>query len=102
MLYPVEIDDNLYSSCKRCGFREEFVDSIVETHIYGENLSKMEIPTNVIYDNTLCRTIHKKCPNPECITHKKPELQEAVFVNDKDTLIVTYICVHCKKMWKLS
>jgi DNA-directed RNA polymerase subunit M/transcription elongation factor TFIIS len=101
-LYLIEDNEKLMNLCNDCGFKEEFTDSIIEKRVYKTSqVTDTEKNKYLIYDNTLPHTIHKICPNQECPVKKDdPNLQEAVFITDKVTLKITFICKHCNTEWK--
>jgi DNA-directed RNA polymerase subunit M/transcription elongation factor TFIIS len=102
-LFPTEEDDNLWNKCMECGFKEEYIQSIIEKKMYKGKENHVDDNNKfLIYDPTIPRTIHKQCPNKNCISIKNPELQEAVFIQDPVTVKLTYICVNCNTEWKYS
>jgi len=102
-LFPVEEENKLWNKCIDCGFREEYNVSIIEKTIYkGKETVSNDNNKYLIYDNTIPRTTQKQCPNKNCISVSKPELQEAVFIQDPVTIKLTYICVNCNTEWKYS
>jgi len=102
-LFPIEEDNHLWNKCIDCGFKEEYNDSIIDKKNY-KNKDTVSVDNNkfIIYDPTIPRTIHKTCPNKNCISLEKPELQEAVFIQNPVTIKLTYICVNCNTEWKYS
>lgn len=102
-LFPIEENDNLWNKCMECGFKEEYTNSIIEKKNYkGKEILVADNNKFLIYDPTIPRTIHKVCPNKNCISVEKPKLQEAVFIQDPVTVKLTYICVNCITEWKYS
>ena len=102
-LYPLEDEDKLYLSCQDCGFKEIFEGSVVEKKnfkIKSANLTKNI--QYLIYDDTLPRTVHKQCPNKNCETNKKEIQSESVFIQDPQSIKLTYICTTCNVEWKYS
>ncbi len=103
MLSPVEEDNKLWNKCQDCGFRDENHDSVIDQKDY--KMKQTVVADNnkyIVNDNALARTTLKPCPNKACISHDKPNLQEAVFIQDKQTVKLTFICVHCNTEWKYS
>jgi hypothetical protein len=102
-LCPIDEDNKLWNKCLDCGFKEEYNDFIIEKKNYKikENIVS-DSNRFIIYDQTIPRTIHKKCPNKDCPSVENPELQEAVFIQDAITTKLTYICVNCNTEWKYS
>lgn len=90
-------------NCKNCNFSKNITESLVLYKVnkkITENF-KFDIETNkfLINDPTLPRTKDYKCFNVNCLTHKKPELKEAVFYKKNNELI--YICSNCYYSWSL-
>jgi DNA-directed RNA polymerase subunit M/transcription elongation factor TFIIS len=102
-LFPIEEDGSLWNKCVDCGFKEQYNESVIEKKFY-KNREVLSSDNNkyLIYDCSIPRTTHKKCPNKECSSVKNPELQEAVFVQNPVTLKLTYVCVNCNTEWKYS
>jgi aspartate carbamoyltransferase regulatory subunit len=103
MLYHREENNKLTEYCKNCGFKRESQDTVVATTMY-KITSFQELGTKkyLVHDPTLPRTTKYKCPNDECPSRKDPEKQEAIFINDRNTLQLIYICVTCNTEWKYS
>ena len=102
-LFPIEEDGQLWNKCIDCGFKEEYNDSVIDKKNY-KNKDTVISDNNkfLIYDPTIPRTIHRVCPNKNCISIENPQLQEAVFIQDPITIKLTYICVNCNTEWKYS
>ena len=102
-LFPFEEDDILWNKCMNCGFKEEYVGSIIEKKNY-KILDTLSAEKNkyLIFDPTFPRTKFKECPNNECISHKDKNLQEVIMVQDSVTIKMTYICVNCNAEWKYT
>ena len=102
-LSPFEEEGKLWNKCRICNFKEEYVESLIEKKVYkSSELRSIEINSYMIYDPTLPRTIYAQCPNSSCITQTKPELREAVYIQDPNTIKLTYICCQCKTQWKYT
>ena len=103
LLYTTEKDDKLHDICKKCGHSSISNDVIITEKVYRTGLfSNLGSKKNMVYDDTYPRTIHKECPNDECISKKDKSMQEAVYVSEKDTLQLVYICTKCFTEWKYS
>ena len=102
LLYYVDSEENeLYTKCKNCGYNNKSEKIIISTNIYKKAILKnVKSKKNYIHDNAYAHTIHYRCPNKKCETYKKPELKDAVFFNDSDSLQLIYICTVCKTEWK--
>ena len=53
----------------------------------------------MINDPLLPHTHDYDCKNPSCITHKKPELKDSVFIREKKSFKINYICCVCFYNW---
>lgn len=103
LLYYIEIDGVLNEKCKVCGFNQPSKDRLIERTIYKtNNLETAENISHFISDNTLPRTIHQQCPNPNCPSRKDKKLQEAVMYSDPETMKIIYICVVCNTQWSYA
>jgi DNA-directed RNA polymerase subunit M/transcription elongation factor TFIIS len=100
ILSPVEEDSKLLNKCSNCGFKEEYQELVIDRKNY-KNKDSISLDSNkfLIYDPTIPRTIQKTCPNKDCISIKKPELQEAIFIQDPITIKLRFICVNCNTEW---
>ena len=102
-LFPIEEDNELWNKCINCGFKEEYVEFVIDRKIYkNKNTVVNDNNRFLIYDNTIPRTKQKVCPNKNCISIENPSLQEAVFIQDPITIKLKYICVNCNTEWKYS
>ena len=107
-LVPTEEKDEsdvekLFNLCEKCGYKNEYKNSIIHRKIYKGNTTN-QTSSNINqysrYDVSLPRTNKKTCPNPECISHKEKDKQEAVFIMDPISLKLTYVCIPCGTQWK--
>ena len=91
-------------NCRNCGYKLNIEKTILLYKIdYKSNDDNSFLEKNIIYcnDPALPRTKDYTCKNESCITHKKPNLKEAVFYRDNDTYNLNYICTVCNFGWKL-
>jgi DNA-directed RNA polymerase subunit M/transcription elongation factor TFIIS len=102
-LFPMEEDSKLWNKCMECGFKEEYLNTTIHKKNY-KNKSTISLETNkfLIFDHSLPRTTKKECPNKACISVNKPELQEAIFIQDSVTIKLRFICVNCNTEWSYS
>ena len=100
-LYPMEENGTLVNKCINCGFSEEFNGTIIEKKNYKTS-ETLASATNkhIIFDPTLPRTTQSICPNNLCISNEKPELRDAVLVQDAITIKLIHICVNCGTEWQ--
>ena len=91
-------------NCRNCGFKLNIERTILLYKLdYKSNDDNSFLEKNVIYSNdpALPRTKDYTCKNESCVTHKKPNLKEAVFYRDNDTYNLSYICAVCNFGWKI-
>ena len=102
-LFAIEEDNKLWNKCIDCGFKEEYTSAVIDKKNYrNKDTIGSENNKFLIYDSCIPRTIQKVCPNKNCISVQKPELQEAIFIQDPVTIKLTYICINCNTEWKYS
>ena len=94
---------NIRSICNNCGFTEELNESI-RLHKYNKDdtsnlVRSLEENKLLCMSPTLPRTKAYECVNNNCITHKKPELKEAVFTRIPGKFNLEYICTVCNYSW---
>jgi DNA-directed RNA polymerase subunit M/transcription elongation factor TFIIS len=99
-----EIGSNVaYFVCKFCrNYRKIEPGTIIYARYYGTARSDdLEDYSYAANDPSLARTRLYICPNPECPTHKNPNLREAALTkNDREQII--YICTVCQFYWSAS
>lgn len=86
--------------CKFCKYNEPIPPG---TAIYSKNYSTTDSAetddyTYAVNDQTLPRTRNYICKNPNCETHKKIDLREAVITKNQNEQVV-YICTVCLTNW---
>lgn len=94
---------NIKSVCNNCGFNEELNESF-RIHKYNKDdttnlLRSLEDNKLMCMIPTLPRIKAYECINKNCITHKKPELKEAVFTRIPGKFNLEYICCVCNYSW---
>lgn len=97
-------DQELLVRCRICGYEGPCNDTVLYTKNYrqGGGINLTLHNEDVIYDNTLPRTIHYNCPNDKCITHTNQDKKEAVFVRDNNSnLQQAIVCVECHTRWRI-
>jgi DNA-directed RNA polymerase subunit M/transcription elongation factor TFIIS len=100
-IYPVEENDRLYHQCLKCGFKDEFRETIIHRRTYKGKSTNQNSHVNQFsrFDVSLPRTKKKTCPNVDCISHRETDKQEAVFIMDPISLKLTFVCVCCATDW---
>ena len=89
--------------CENCNYTKQITETTLLYQINMEdkvvsirNLEENELTTK---DPTLPHTHDYTCKNPNCITHKKPELKDSVFLREKNSFKLNYICCVCYYNW---
>jgi hypothetical protein len=89
--------------CENCTFTKQFTET---TLLYQFNLEDTVINIKSLEENQLTaknpllpHTRDYTCKNPSCITHKKYEMKDAVFLRYKDSYKLNYICTVCFYNW---
>lgn len=102
-LYPSEEEEKLYNLCMKCGYKDEYRNTLIHKKVYkGKTTTQTNINQFSRYDVSLPRTNKKVCPNAECESHQNKALQESVFIMDPVTLKLNYMCVVCGTDWKYN
>lgn len=89
--------------CNNCNFSKQITET---TLLYQINLDDKIVKVRSIEENELiCKdpllphTHDYTCKNPSCITHKNPELKDSVFIREKNSYKLNYICTVCNYNW---
>jgi hypothetical protein len=89
--------------CENCNFTKQITET---TLLYQINMEDKVVHVRTLEDNELTskdpllpHTHDYTCKNPSCITHKKPELKDSVFLRDRNTYKLNYICCVCYYNW---
>lgn len=90
-------------SCNNCNWSED-LNQTVRLYSYSKDDKVVKVLDSeylMIFNNPIySRTKDYTCKNSECVTHKKPELKEAVFYRDNNSLVVKYVCGKCLNSWE--
>lgn len=103
LLYYLESEDSIYLVCHNCGHKEDNENNVLLTKLYKNNV-QFSTTSNQYYkfDPTLPHTKHRICQNKDCPSNKDESLREAVYLTDKTTLQLLFICCVCNAEWKYS
>ena len=103
-----EDKNRLIYYCRKCG-NEDFTITKENICVSKLTIKKEEQKYNHLInkytklDPTLPRVTNIKCPNIECATQEKPELNEVITMRyDDDNMKYVYLCVNCDNIWKLD
>lgn len=89
--------------CDNCSFSKQITET---TLLYQINMEDKIVQINSLEDNELtCKdpllphTHDYTCKNPSCITHKNSSLKDAVFIRERNSYRLNYICTVCYFNW---
>ena len=89
--------------CDNCSFTKQIIET---TLLYQINLEDKVVKIKSLEENELIskdpllpHTHDYTCKNPSCITHKNPGMKDAVFLREKNTYKLNYICTVCFYNW---
>lgn len=85
----------LYLKCDICGNESKISKKCIYMSTSKSNQQDYEIKKNMIYDNTLARSLKIICVNPKC---KKGEI--IIFNYNPKKLNTGYMCTLCYTYWK--
>ena len=104
MLYPREIDKQLFMCCKNCGYKDKSNDLVIFSKIYNDDTALEDTINNkyIVNDVRLPRTTKKRCPNEKCASRSDAGKQMAVIETVKKTQEKIYICCECHTDWKYT
>lgn len=91
--------------CSNCDNVEPITTTVKLFEIRKDKESSKELDEYEIQfyinDPTLPRTRDYNCKNLNCSTHKNNDIKEAVFLREKDSFQLKYICTVCSHLWYL-
>jgi hypothetical protein len=103
LLFEDVVSSGAEFKCENCNYTKQITETTILYQINMEdkveqikNLEENELTTK---DPTLPHTHDYTCKNPNCTTHKKPELKDAVFLREKNSYKLNYICCVCYYNW---
>jgi len=89
--------------CENCNNSKQITETTI---LYQINMEDKMVQVRSLEENELTtkdpllpHTHDYTCKNPSCITHKKPELKDSVFLRESGTYKLTYICCVCYFSW---
>jgi len=101
----IEGNNKNYFICENCATYEEIPNNTKliikqpKNKTY-QSYTMYENPEFKKYNSTLLKTRNYICPNPNCETHKHPELRQANIEHiNYNSFIVKYMCEVCGKEW---
>lgn len=90
-----------YFYCKSCGYYKKIPNKKFIFSRGNENKNEEYNLnfTRLINDPTLPTSKNYNCINPNCTTHKNPNLKSAIFYRHIGSYNIRYICKVCNKFW---
>lgn len=89
--------------CNNCNFSKQINET---TLLYQINLEDNLVKIKSLEENELIskdpllpHTHDYTCKNPSCITHKNSNIKDAVFIREKLSYKLNYICTVCNYNW---
>jgi hypothetical protein len=89
--------------CDNCNFTRQITET---TLLYQINLEDNNIKIRSLEENELIskdpllpHTHDYTCKNPSCLTHQNIDLKDAVFLREKNSYKLNYICTICNYNW---
>lgn len=102
-LFQETISSGAELRCNNCNNSEPIKETILlyeySTSEVINNIKTIEENQFICQDPLLPHTHDYSCKNPSCITHKKPELKDSVFMRHNNSFKLTYICCVCHFSW---
>ena len=90
-------------TCNNCNLSKQIVETTLLYQINMEDkndkVQRFEENELICKDPLLPHTHDYTCKNPSCITHKKPELKDSVFLRERKSFKLNYICTVCFFSW---
>jgi hypothetical protein len=103
LIFEEDTSSGAEFKCENCNYTKQITETTILYQINMEdkvdqlkNLDENELTTK---DPTLPHTHDYTCKNPNCITHKNPELKDSVFLREKNSYKLNYICCVCYYNW---
>ena len=103
MLFEEIMSSGAEFTCNNCNLVKPIMETTLLYQINMEDnisevksLEENELTTK---DPLLPHTHDYTCKNPSCITHKKPELKDSVFLRERGSFKLNYICCVCFYNW---
>jgi len=102
-LFEEVVSSGAEFKCNNCNFSKQINET---TLLYQINLEDNLVKIKSLEENELIskdpllpHTHDYTCKNPSCITHKNPNLKDAVFIREKLSYKLNYICTICYYNW---
>ena len=102
-IFEEKVESGAEFKCNNCNNTEQISNTVLLYQVNNETsyvkIKTLEENEYITKDPLLPRTHDYNCKNPNCITHKKKDIKEAVFYREKDSYKILYICTVCFVGW---
>lgn len=102
-LFEEQVSSGAEFKCENCNLTKSITETTMLYQINMEDkvstLKTLEENELIVKDPLLPHTHDYTCKNPSCVTHKKPEMKDAVFLRDRNSYKINYICSVCFFNW---
>jgi len=102
-LFEEMVSSGAEFKCENCNYTKQITET---TLLYQINMTdkvsvikSLEENELITKDPLLPHTHDYTCKNPNCPTHKNPELKDSVFIREKNSYNLNYICCVCFYNW---
>jgi hypothetical protein len=102
-LFEEMVSSGAEFKCDNCNYTKQITET---TLLYQTNMTdkvtvikSLEENELTVKDPLLPHTHDYTCKNPSCATHKNPELKDSVFIREKGSYNLNYICCVCYYNW---
>jgi hypothetical protein len=94
---------NAQFKCDNCNFTKNITETtlLYQINVDNDNTKISNIEENkLLFNDPLYPHTHDySCKNPNCDTHKKPNLKDSIFYRNKNSYRINYICGVCFYNW---
>jgi len=102
-LFEEQVSSGAEFKCENCNLTKSITETTMLYQINMEDkvntLKTLEENELIVKDPLLPHTHDYTCKNLSCITHKKLEMKDAVFLRDRNSYKINYICSVCFFNW---
>lgn len=102
-LFEEVVSSGAEFKCKKCNYSKQITETTLLYQINMEDkvvkIKSLEENELVCKDPLLPHTRDYTCKNPSCITHKNSSMKDAVFIREKSSYKLNYICTVCYYNW---
>lgn len=103
LLFEEQVASGAEFKCNNCNYIKPITETTLLYQINMEDkidkIRTIEENQLIVNDPLLPHTHDYTCKNLSCITHKKPEIKDSVFIREKNSYKLIYICCVCYHNW---